>query len=159
MVVTRVDDLAACTHVIVQANQSMSWRANLLLLACLAAVTMGIAAAFAALGLWLVLPFAGLEVLAVAICLHLTLRRLARRQVITVAADEVRLASGFRQPETVDTIPRSWIRVEYVCSDNPFDVGRLALRAHARRYPVGECLGRHEKRQLAGELSRLLRPV
>lgn len=156
MVVTRVDDVAACTHVIVQANQSMSWRGNLVLLACLGLVSIGIAVAFAAFGLWMVLPFAGLEMLAVATGLYWTLRRLSHRQVITVTEHEVRLASGFRYPESSRTLPRPWVRLEYDCSDSPFDAGRLALCVHAQRFSVGDCLGREEKRQLAEVLSQLL---
>lgn len=156
MVVTQVDDVAACTHVIVQANRSMSWRGNLLVLAVLALTVVGIAVAFATFGLWLVLPFAGLEVLLVGGGLYWTLRRLERREVITISEREVRLARGSRRPEFTRSLPRAWVRLEFEYSDSPFDAGRLALCVHAQRYAIGDCLGREEKRQLARELSRLL---
>jgi len=51
------------TRLIVTANQSMSWKANLYLAASLGVVCMGVAIAMAAYGLWMVIPFAGLEVI------------------------------------------------------------------------------------------------
>ena len=45
--------------------------------AALAAVTLGIGIGFAALGAWLVLPFAGAETLALVIVFFATARRLA----------------------------------------------------------------------------------
>ena len=56
---------------IVQGNQSMSWRANCWLAAALGCVIMGIAMAMASQGLWMVIPFAGAEVLFVLYCLCL----------------------------------------------------------------------------------------
>lgn len=156
MVVTQVDDVADCTHVIVQANRSMSWRANVMLIALMTLVSFGIALAFAMVGLWVVLPFAGLEMLALAGGLYWTMRRLGRREVITFSASEVRLATGYRFPEVTRSFPRHWVRIEYDCSDSPFDTGSLVLRVHDQRHRVGECLGREEKLKLATELRRLL---
>lgn len=57
------------TRLIVTANQSMSWKANLYLAASLGVVCMGVAIAMAAYGLWMVIPFAGLEVIFIVVCL------------------------------------------------------------------------------------------
>jgi uncharacterized membrane protein len=48
--------------------------------ALLAAVTLGIGIGFAALGAWLVLPFAGAEVIGLAIAFVAVARRAARQQ-------------------------------------------------------------------------------
>jgi len=55
------DEKHSTTRLIVTANQSMSWKANLYLAASLGVVCMGVAIAMATYGLWMVIPFAGLE--------------------------------------------------------------------------------------------------
>jgi uncharacterized membrane protein len=156
MLLTRVDEATARVHLIVQANRSESWRANLVLLGGLGFVSFTIAGVFAYFGLWLVLPFAGLEMLGVTLGLYCTTRRLARREVITVSDALVSVSRGWRKPDEVRNLPRAWVRVEFRRSNSPFDNGILLLRAHQHRYSVGECLGRDEKQQLAGVLSSLL---
>jgi len=137
---------------VVQGNQSMSWRANCWLAAALGLVIMGIALAMASQGLWLVIPFAGAEVLFVLYCLYLTVKRLARKEVITVENDAVKLEWGERRPEKRVALPRHWSRLRYQCTDSEFEVGKLEVSAHGRCYLLGQALGRDEKRVLYNKL-------
>lgn len=143
-------------RLIVQGNQAMSWRANVLLALSLGVVTMSVALVMAWQGLWLVIPFAGLEFLAVLGGLYMTLRRLERREVITVDTDAVQLEWGRRAPERSVRLPRQWARLRYHCKESPFDTGRLSMCAHGRRYALGDALGRVEKRELYRELDAVL---
>jgi len=70
------------TRLIVTANQSMSWKANLYLAASLGVVCMGVAIAMAAYGLWMVIPFAGLEVIFIVVCLYLTVAQTLEQSVL-----------------------------------------------------------------------------
>jgi uncharacterized membrane protein len=56
--------------IIARPNQSSSWRANLLVLLALSVPSLGIAIAFAFAGAWPILPFAGLELLALGTALY-----------------------------------------------------------------------------------------
>ena len=137
---------------VVQGNQSMSWQANLWLAAALGVIVMGIALAMASQGLWMVIPFAGLEALFVLYCLYLTVKRLARKEVITVAEDAVMLEWGDSQPDKQVALPRHWSRLKYHCPDSEFEVGVLEVSAHGRHYALGRALGRKEKRTLYNKL-------
>jgi len=137
---------------VVQGNQSMSWKANLWLAGALGAIVMGIALAMASQGLWMVIPFAGLEVLLVLFCLYLTVKRLARKEVITVADDAVKLEWGESRPDKQVALPRYWSRLNYHCPESEFEVGVLEVAAHGRRYALGRALGRDEKRTLYNKL-------
>ncbi len=75
------DTSSSSTRLIVRANQSMSWRANLYLAASLGVICMGVAIALATYGLWMVIPFAGAEVILIVVCLYLTLKRLSRKEM------------------------------------------------------------------------------
>ena len=102
------DSSGGRTRFVVQGNRSMSWRANLWLAASLGAICMGIAVALATFGLWLVIPFAGAEIVLITTCLYLTLRRLSRKEVITVEGEAVRLEWGYTRPDRVVDLPRQW---------------------------------------------------
>lgn len=137
---------------VVQGNQSMSWKANLWLAAAMGAVLMGIAIAIASQGLWLVIPFAGLEALFILYCLYLTVKRLARIEVITVAEDAVKLEWGENRPDKQVALPRHWSRLMYRRPNSEFELGELEVAAHGRRYALGQALGRDEKRTLYNKL-------
>ena len=85
----------------------MSWRANLWLAASLGFICIGIGIVLAFMGMWLILPFAGLEVLFVLFCLYLTLRRLARKEVITVDKHAIQLEWGSASAEPICQITAS----------------------------------------------------
>lgn len=137
---------------VVQGNQSMSWKANLWLASALGAVLMGIALALASQGFWLVIPFAGAEAIFVLYCLYLTVKRLARKEVITVAGDAVKLEWGESAPDKHIDLPRHWAQLNYRSPDSEFEVGVLEIAAHGRRYALGRALGRTEKRTLYNKL-------
>jgi uncharacterized membrane protein len=134
----------------------MSWRANLYLAASLGVICMGVAIAMATFGLWMVIPFAGAELLLIVVCLHLTLKRLSRKEVITVADDAIKLEWGYNTPDVTVNLPRRWSRLSYHCPDNVFEVGDLSVSAHGKRYDLGRCLNRDEKKTLYIELQAAL---
>ncbi len=134
----------------------MSWRANMWLAGSLGAICMGIALLMAARGLWMVIPFAGAEVILIVVCLHMTLRRLARREVITVDKQAIRLEWGYTRADVCVKLPRQWSRLRYSRPHSQFEVGDLSLAAHGKVYPLGRCLGRDEKKTLYTELKSVL---
>lgn len=150
------DKQGSRTRLIVKANQSMSWRANMYLAASLGFICMGVALAMASFGLWMVIPFAGAEIILIVVCLYLTLKRLSRKEVITVDDDAIKLEWGYNQPDVTVNLPRRWSRLSYKCTDNVFEVGDLSLSAHGKRYVLGRCLNREEKKALYIELKAAL---
>jgi len=150
------DEKHSTTRLIVTANQSMSWKANLYLAASLGVVCMGVAIAMATYGLWMVIPFAGLEVIFIVGCLYWTLRRLSRQEVITINNDAITVEWGYSRPDTTINLPRRWSQLSYHCKESVFEVGELSVSAHGKRYPLGQCLNRQEKKALYGELQSAL---
>lgn len=70
-------------------NQSLSLAGNLWVFISLVAVSLGISIAFALAGAWMVLPFAGLEVLLLAVLFGYVYLEGTRREVIHVNDDRV----------------------------------------------------------------------
>lgn len=76
-------------RVMLKRNCSISPRGFLLVLALLAALVLAIGAAFAALGAWLILPFAGLEIALLGGAFWLTARHASDHERIERARDRL----------------------------------------------------------------------
>lgn len=138
---------------VVQANQSLSWRGNVIL-ACLMGGVSGLFGLVLALqGFWLVLPFAGLETLFLIYAFYLVSKRLSRREVITVGKDAIRVEWGRLQAEQSIEMNRYWSRLRFHQPDSPFETGDLSLNCYGRSVPLGCALGRDEKKKLHKLLS------
>ncbi len=144
---------------VVQANQSLSWRGNVIFACTLGSVSVILGLFLALQGFWLVLPFAGVETLCLLFAFYLVTRRLSRREVITVRQDAIKVEWGRLQPEQCVEMNRYWSRLHYNLPDSPFETGDLSLRCHGRKVPLGLALGRDEKKKLHKLLSSAMRQV
>jgi uncharacterized membrane protein len=115
-------------------------------------------------GYWLVLPFAGLELLALGAAFHLTACRLRTREVILIDGDKLRVEQGrmrrttrglLGRPERSNEFPRGWVRVDLERRHEWYP-SRLTISASGRRVVVGSFLPEKERKQLAQELRRML---
>ncbi len=156
MFATHVDAPGGNARIVVRANQSLSWRGNLTVLLSLGVVMAAIATGFAFIGLWMVLPFAGFELLVVALGLYLTCRRLANSEVISLSPQTVKVETGYRYPERSRCLQRHWAKVELCSGWTRAQPSRLFIRSHGQAIEVGACLTDKEREKLARELRRLL---
>lgn len=138
----------------VKRNCSMSPRALLGFLAAAALVSLGIGVAFALLGLWMVLPFAGLEIVALAAALYIDSRHAADYE--RIALHDGVLMVELRDAERVVThrFNPHWVRL--VVRAAAKDV-RIALAAHGKEVEVGKHLAGEARRLFADDLRARLR--
>ncbi len=115
-----------------------------------------ISAVFATAGAWLVLPFAGLEWLLLAYCLHLSLNDSAQQEVITISDAMVKVEKGRDRPEQVYRFQRAWVMLNCVQSPIKGRPSRLSLRLHGKEVEIGRFLLEPERQALARELKVLL---
>ncbi len=156
MVVRQQNSVNGATQIVVTGNRSMSWNANVLLAAALGAVSLLFGGGIAIFGLWLVLPFAGLEFLAVLYCLGRTYRKLGYTEVISVRESTLVVESGFDSPQASSEFSRHWTRIEFDDPESLFETGTLKLACGRRSLELGRLLSKTEKRQLNVELQRCL---
>jgi uncharacterized membrane protein len=133
-------------------NCSISWRELVVfyLLTCVLALAIGLF--FTLQGLWLILPFSGLEMLALGYCLYLTSRKAYRREVITLDPRHTRVEKGVQRITESWEFDTPWVRL--VDEQTGFDGRRrrLALGSHGSYVEVGEFLDNTEKERLAFQL-------
>lgn len=101
-------------------NRSLSWRENVRLWLALCALCLPIAVGMALAGAWLVLPFAGLELAALAAGLYYTARQCQRQEVLEISADDVHLEKGLYRKQAEWTLPRRYTRVHLIESAHPW---------------------------------------
>lgn len=114
----------------------------------LAALCFGIAAFFAALGYWLMLPFAGLEIGLLAWAFEVLREREDDYESITITGDtlvlEWRVGREIRRRE----LNRNWARVVCECGQADHDC-RLSFRSHGIATEFGKYLTDPDRQVLA----------
>jgi uncharacterized membrane protein len=121
---------------------------------CLVSFT--IAGTLAALGLWPVFPFAGLEMVVLAWALAASLRRRHYSQTIVVTEEHVTIRTRFRKQYEQIEFARHWAQVKLRGADTHLHPSRLTIESHGRSYEVGSFLTEEERRALATRLMRLV---
>ena len=137
-------------------NRSLSWRGMRTLLLGLIACLGAVSVYFVSQGAWLVLPFAGLEAVVVALGIYLSARSTATREVVTISGDEIWIQQGRRNLTEVARFPRYWGQVSLLEDPRGWYPSRLVLGSHGRFVRVGTALVDGERLELAGELHQLI---
>jgi len=115
----------------------------------IATTTIGISCALAVVGAWPVMPFAGLEVLLVAVAFRLVQRHDADFERLTIGEHEVRVEARAARCETRFVAHRPWARVVVRESGRHCS---LALAYRGRSEPLGRLLSDEGRRALAVKL-------
>ena len=144
------------TGFVVKPNQAMSWQSLLFVYLGITAISMTIAISFYVIGLTLILPFSGLEVLALGAALYVCAWRGGVREVITINENIIAVESGRDAPETRHEFQRAWAKVVLERSWNSWYPSQLLIRSHGRQVEVGRFLNEQERQGLALELKRAL---
>jgi uncharacterized membrane protein len=144
-------------QIIARANHSSSWRVNQLVLLALAVPSLGAAVAFALLGAWPILPFAGLELGSLAAALYYVNWKLQYRQVITFDEQAVRIEEGRFAPIRSWHLARDATALAVTPEQHPWEGPRLAVYSSELRVPIGDFLNRDESLSLLSLLRREMR--
>ena len=141
---------------VLRPNRSLSWRGAIIFFFSLCVVSGTVAGGMAFLGFWMVLPFAGLEMLALGTALYVVARRCYEREVISIAADSIRIERGIHYPRRYWVLGRMWAQVVLERCPSAWYPSRLLIRSHGRTVEVGRFLNEEERQRLAVELTRSL---
>ena len=143
--------------IIAQPNCSASWRSNQLVLLAISVPSLTFAIGFALLGAWPILPFAGLELLALGSALYYVNWKLQYRHVITLSDDSVCIDKGFYLPRQSWKFPRQGTGLAIIPEQHPWDGPELSLQRTGESVSVGEFLNRDDSLKLADLLRQEIR--
>lgn len=146
------------TTVVIAPNASLSRMQAVWFMVSISTVSLGVAIYLAFRGFWPVVPFAGLELLALAVALWVSMRDNKYREIVRVDGDEVTLEFGMLGDGARSrvTLPRSMIRV---WSERRFaGEEHLILSCGEQRFELGRCLGPQDRSSLVRRLREVFRP-
>jgi len=138
-------------------NHSASWQANksvLIAMCCLSGV---IAGGFALVGAWPILPFAGLEMLAVASALYYVCWKLQYRHVVTLEENKVRIHKGHYHPRQQWCFDRDNTTIQVVSQPHPWDAPQISLCNRGEQLTLGEFLSKEDTNTLLQRLRERFR--
>ena len=143
--------------IVAKPNHSSTWRNNLLVLLAISVPSLGAAIGFALLGAWPILPFAGLELLALGSALYYVNWKLQYRHVITLSDDSVRIDKGFYLPRQTWMFKRHATGLAVTPERHPWEGPELALHDRQEKVSLGEFLNRDDSLKLLALLKREIR--
>ena len=143
------------TRFTIYQNQSLSKRGNQMFFLTTFCVSFSIALAFAWQGLWLIVPFAGLEMLALGLALYWCINRLSRIETITVSDKEVSLNVEQQNcKKSSCTFPKAWARATVLSPQATTQKPQLWLEGNRSKVEIGAFLGDREKIKLASAINK-----
>lgn len=121
-------------------------------------VSLGIGIAFAWMGFWVILPFAGLELLALGAGLYVSMRGNDYREVVTVTEDRVTIEFGRVgvSERDIKDYTRAWARVRLEPAGGRTGQSRLLLGSSGQFVELGRCLTDAERERLRQRLQDVL---
>ncbi len=144
-------------RIVIRPNCNFSGRGAVLLFLAMTLPVLPMAVAWALRGYWLILPFAGLELVVLGIALAITVHRGGYREVIGFGTRFVRVRRGYAGRQEHVEFPRPWTRAWIEPGPSPALPGRLFLGAGRSSCELAACLTEEERQSLCRRLRELTR--
>ncbi len=137
-----------------QPNRSADWVHNKWLMAGMAGVALIIATMWAFFGIWIVFPFAGIEVGLLCYLLYRVSHNTYRTQTLSFEKDYVHIQSNQKSSPTV-TLSRRDTHLEMSESPRDWYLPQLALVTPEHSIRVGEFLNQADRHRLYEEIKNI----
>lgn len=128
-------------------NRSASWSTNKLLIVIMATWSACAAFFFAALGLWPVIPFLGLELLALGGGLYYVCAKLRQRHVLRLDGESIVVQKGTYYPRFSWQFARDTTSLSVAVPAHPWDPLAIHLCSQSERIPLGDFLSKEDSRE------------
>lgn len=142
------------THLLLTPNRSLGWRGNVGVLLSLNVLFLVIAAGMFWAGAWVVLPFVGLELAALAVALYVTARKCWRQEVLVITSDTLRLEKGVYRKQDQWELPRRYTRIQLGAPRHPWTPPVLSLKHRDTEVELAPFLNLKDTQVLVGILEK-----
>lgn len=162
MVQANIDENSGNGFIVLKPNNSATWRFNIIIIASLAVIALIISVAFLFNGLWLILPFAGLELMLLYLGLILCVHANTTTEVITFHDNTVIVEKGRTRPENSWQYQRSWAKIYVKTPEYRGHPKRIFIRSHGKDLELGTFLNKQDKESFISSLKNIVycrRPI
>tara|TARA_B100002052_G_C15785881_1_gene553909 strand:+ start:219 stop:701 length:483 start_codon:yes stop_codon:yes gene_type:complete len=146
-------------RILIRPNQSISWKSSIVFILVIAFTCLTIGLGFAYVGATLILPFAGLEVLFVGICVYLVLNKTSQQEVITLSKDKLIIEKGAYKIKQVWEYFRLWSYISVERPRHPWYPAHIVVTSKGERVPLGDFLNEEEKEELVSNLETIIKDL
>ena len=146
-------------RILLRPNQSTDWKSSLIFILIIAFTCLTIGIGFAFAGATMILHFAGLEVIFVAICVYLVMKKTYKQEVITLTKETLKIEKGAGSIDQVWEYFRMWSYVSVERPDHPWYQAHIVVTSKGERVPVGDFLTEDEKEDLVSNLERIIQEL
>lgn len=156
MIISQKDSEIYSKRIVLIPNRSINWPILVKFYIFICSLSLTIAMVFTFFGYWIVLPFYGLEMIALGVGLYITCRKIYRQEVILVGKDTLRIEKGGETVHKSWNFDKYWVRITL---ENKGSISKslcLKVGSHGKYIEVGSFLTRSEKESLAIELNNVI---
>jgi uncharacterized membrane protein len=126
-------------------NRSANWTQTKTLITIIGLFVLCIALIWAALGVWIILPFAGLEVSLLAFLLYRGSYSTYRKQVITINQDTLKFEAGVYHPKCLFQFDLKQLSINVKEPTLPFDFSELHFKDAQHHLAFGQFLNQDDR--------------
>ena len=146
-------------RILLRPNQSTDWKTTLIFISIIAFTCLAIVIGFAFAGATMILPFAGLEVIFVGVCVYLVMKQTYKQEVITLTQETLKIEKGEGKIDQVWEYFRMWSFVSVERPQHPWYPAHIVVTSKGERVPIGDFLNEDEKEELVSNLERIIQEL
>ena len=143
-------------RILLSPNRSLSWKSALVFTIIISSICLSIGFGFALAGASLILPFAGLEVFLVSLCIYLVLKKTYVQEIIYMTPEKLKIEKGSNEPKRVWEYFRLWSYIIVEKPKHPWYPAHILITSQGERVPIGEFLSEEEKKKLVIKLEKII---
>ena len=146
-------------RILLRPNQSTDWKTSIIFISIIAITCLAIGIGFAFAGATMILPFAGLEVIFVGVCVYLVMKKTYKQEVITLTQETLKIEKGEGKIDQVWEYFRMWSFVSVERPQHPWYPAHIVVTSKGERVPIGDFLNEDEKEELVSNLQRIIQEL
>ena len=146
-------------RILLRPNQSTDWKTSIIFISIIAITCLAIGIGFAFAGATMILPFAGLEVIFVGVCVYLVMKKTYKQEVITLTQETLKIEKGEGKIDQVWEYFRMWSFVSVERPQHPWYPALIVVTSKGERVPIGDFLNEDEKEELVSNLERIIQEL
>lgn len=147
MITTSLNNDGFTGHILIEPNRAISWKANVQFIKILSLVSLIIASIGMYYGFILIMPFSGIEIIFVTVCLFLVYRHNTICQIIYFTDSSIIIEYGDRIALRRIEYPRYWSKF-HVNNKNNYNIPYLSISSKGKSTEIGEFLNLKDKLNL-----------
>lgn len=128
-----------------QPNRSANWRQNKIVIISMAALVLSVALAWAMVGVWIVLPFAGFEVGLLAFLMYRVSYFTYQKQIITIDKQTLTFHAGVYYPKRCYAFDKDKVAVDTIEPQTEYEQTHISLNDGRQKIAIGQFLNQADR--------------